>query len=752
MAVAFLSNGCAVIVGPKSGSSINRLREAAPGTVAVLPFEDQSGEPMAAGIARDALYYALADRGFRLLGIREIDGKLSDRAIAASLRRPDGRIDVQGAGRVFGTDAVAYGKIVRLRKHHLGIFYLTRFKVQLWMMDTRSGQWIWNEEASVLVRLVDLPRGLRSPTPAENQQVSLLRLCRSFSALMNRLARRLSPIPPELEIAQLGINRITVRPSRPVVSAGDRVDIAVEGTPACTGQALLGTLDKIVPLQETSRGVYTGSYTVEPGDSSSYCRVTVTLVSANVQRRRAAEARSAFVIETTPPDPPTNLAYETRPDGVLLRWNKPISPDVANYLVYRTEATTGGVRPLSRPSVNSYLDQTARHAGRYVYFVKAVDHAGNPSSSSAEVVVDLAAPGPTTVGGSYAGETRWTAYGGPYWLRLDVDVAPGARLVIEPGTEVKIPPGMEITVRGTVEAVGQPEQPIRLVGTEAKRGFFVTGPNAVLRASYVEISGAQRGVEVADGECYLDQVTLHDNRSGIEAATAKRLTVVRSTLERNRCGAVVGTNYEVRSCEFLQNDIGLCVVGDAGLLDRCTFDNVRIDIEKIGGKPLAADGNTFWTSNPSDLFRHLWGNVVCRSILARRAVLGGERPVQFDPVNVCVQQGDRAAADQSWEKALRFYESALVQERHRDIIDKALKMHKVIVDSQGSPALEREIEFCQSAVMSYPNDIALLRHLADLYSRQGNPRMAREIGTRILKIDPNDEFAKKLLAAAVPGP
>ncbi|KPL11815.1 hypothetical protein AMJ85_02870 [candidate division BRC1 bacterium SM23_51] len=755
MALAAVAGGCAVMVRHHPQLGINQLREAPPTTVAVLPFDNESDEPMAGRAARDALFYALADRGFRMLDLREIDSRLADRSLAAALRRGEEGVDAQAAGRLFGAEAIALGRVIRAKPLNARVATWTRLTVQVWLIDTRSQKVVWTDRATALVRLFNLPRRGRSLTPAESRQAPLLRLCRSFDSLWRRLARDLPSVVPEPEVSQLAIRRVVVRPTRPIVSAGDRVDIVVEGTRECVAKATLGTLDEVVPLEESSdrtRGVYRGSYTVQPGDRSDYCRVGVTLESGTSLRRKIASARSAFIIDTVAPDPPTALAYDTRPNGVVLTWDPPASSDIAHYLLYRSETTTGAVRPLARPVRTRHVDRSARGPSRSLYFVKAIDHAGNPSSSSAELVVDLPAPGPSSVGGIIQGEARWTAFGGPYRLALDVDVAPGARLVIEPGTRIEIPPGMEITVRGTVEAIGRANEPIRLVGTEASRGFHLAHAKAVLRASYVEISGARSGIEVIDGECYLDQVTLRDNQTGLDSQGAQRLVLAYSTVARNRYGVVAGPRFEIRSCEFIQNDVGLRVVGDGGSLDRCLFNNIRLDITKLGRESLVADGNTFWTSDPSKLFRHLWGNVICRSILVRRWPLRRERAVQFEPAAICLTRGEEAARDFEWERALRAYESALLQERNYDYILKALKMYKQIVEAEGPLALERAIDFCHSAVLVYPNKVELLRHLAELHFRQGNARTAREICTRILRINPNDEFAKKSLAAATRSP
>jgi len=753
--VGLSASGCTVFVRHQPNLRINRFRETPPTTVAVLPFDNRSEEPTAAGGARDALFYALADRGFRMIDLRKIDAQLLDPKIAASLRRPDGQINPPAAGRAFGADAIAVGRVISVKRLGPRPLAWMRIKAQVWLIDTRSENILWEDSVSALVRVFERPRKRRFFAPLEKRQGDDLRICRAFDKLWRKLARKIPNLSPEPEVTQLKISRILIQPKHPVLAAGDRVDIFLRGTPGCVATATLGTLGKTVRLEESrnkTKGLYHGIYTVAPGDRSDYCLVGVTLRSGTAITRRIATARSAFIIDAIAPEPPGEPAYETRPSGVTLTWEPSRSRDVADYLVYRSLSATGAVRLMSRRHETSYTDRTVSGPGRFFYFVKAMDHAGNPSSSSAELVVELPKPGPTTVGGTIEGDVRWTAYGGPYRLAQDIDVAPGARLVIEPGTRIEIPPGMEITVRGTVEAVGRRRQPIRIVGTEASRGFHLAHPQAILRGVYLEISGANRGIEINGGECYLDQVTITDNQVGIEERQSSGLILTHSTLAHNRFGAQLGGTFEVRSSEFVANDVGLRITSDEGTVDQCLFDNLRVDIMKIDGKPLVVDGNTFWTDDPAKLFEHLWGNVVCSSIKVRTWFGRSEKPVQFEPVTSYLARADNAAVDYEWEKALRAYEAALLQDRERTTIDKALKMFKQLVETQGVFALNRELDFCRSATMVYPNDVELLQHLADLYFAQGDARRGREICTRILKIAPNNAYAKKSLAAPSPSP
>ena len=76
---------------------------------------------------------------------------------------------------------------------------------------------------------------------------------------------------------------------------------------------------------------------------------------------------------------------------VELSWNISQEPDLAGYWVYRTEQTdTPGQRINNQLLLTpAFRDMTAVQGKRYTYRVSAVDHAGNESSLSSPVSVDV---------------------------------------------------------------------------------------------------------------------------------------------------------------------------------------------------------------------------------------------------------------------------------------------------------------------------------------------------------------------------
>jgi len=723
--------------------------------VAVMPFENASAEPMAGRAAREALYYTLAEKGFDVIPYAAVDEKLADPAIRSRLCQADGSVNAAGVRALFGAHALATGRVLQARQRDLGPVVLARLQLQVWLIDTQTQAPLWYDRAGAIVRVPDPPSRGPNLTPAERKQAHALRLCQAFDRLWQHLARSLpAPVPPPAESAP-AIDKLVARGNRPVVPAGESVSFLVTGAPEAGAVVGIGMLGTSVTLSERpTAGRYTGSYTIRPDDYSHYCRIGAILTAPGGVRRKFADPRAAFLIDTAAPEAPTSLTFATQPGKVALAWAPPVSGDVAHYLVYRSLDSEAGMRLLGRPEAAAFVDETAQGPARYAYIVKSVDLAGNPSVSAAELEVELPKAGPTEVGGAIAGEARWTACGSPYSLTEAVEVTTGARLLIEPGVRIDIPAGLGVVVRGKVEAIGTEAAPITIAGPGEKAacGFRLVGPQARLILSNAVISGAGRGIEAAAGACRLEKVVLNGNSIGLESRPGARVALTECRVEQNQTGAILAAPFEVRRCAFLDNQIGLRLKGDAGALERSIFRNARLDIAKETPAPLAVDGNVFVTADPAAVYDRLWGNLTCRRLLAEKRLTRAYRETPLAPADQCVVRGDVAAAGGQWETALAAYKEALLQGRDRMIVEKALKMHKQLLETEGAAALEREIAFCRSAVMAFPRDVALLTHLAELHFQIGRPADGRTICQRVLELDRRNAYAKKRLEATAVAP
>lgn len=137
------------------------------------------------------------------------------------------------------------------------------------------------------------------------------------------------------------------------------------------------------------------------------------------------------------------------------------------------------------------------------------------------------------------GNVRWSAGQSPIVLRRDVQIAPGAELIVEPGVEVRLDPGVSIYVDGgKLLALGTPSQPVRFVGNTGARWSGIFGrPDGYIALENTEIRGGGAG--------------------GTVLASERGELVIRSSRISDNGGSVLVTDskLEMRDSELAGNDM-----------------------------------------------------------------------------------------------------------------------------------------------------------------------------------------------------
>jgi hypothetical protein len=161
-----------------------------------------------------------------------------------------------------------------------------------------------------------------------------------------------------------------------------------------------------------------------------------------------------------------------------------------------------------------------------------------------EVVVRRLPAGFAQVGGTLAGNTTWTAAGGPYRMVQGVEVPAGSTLTVEPGTVVLGNDGAAITVRGRLVVNGSAAAPVVLSAFSCARpwgGIVLDGtgtgpgdPSHVLRHATVQFATNSPGA------------------AGILAVSASKVLVEGSTFRNLQENAIdaVDSRVEVRDTLF----------------------------------------------------------------------------------------------------------------------------------------------------------------------------------------------------------
>ncbi|MCX7789476.1 MAG: hypothetical protein N2378_02445 [Chloroflexaceae bacterium] len=183
------------------------------------------------------------------------------------------------------------------------------------------------------------------------------------------------------------------------------------------------------------------------------------------------------------------------------------------------------------------------------------------------------------------GSVRWSAAQGPIILRRDVQIAPGAELLIEPGVEVRLDPGVSIYVDGgRLLAAGTADRPVRFVGNTGARWSGLFGrPDSVLVLEHTEVRGGGVGGTVM-------------------AVDRSNLTVRNSRFTDNGGGIITtDTRLEMSDTQMFGNDIPF---GAALEVSFARGNFVTLTRNRFGGNRLS-DGSPQVRLNNSSTFETL---------------------------------------------------------------------------------------------------------------------------------------------------
>lgn len=209
-----------------------------------------------------------------------------------------------------------------------------------------------------------------------------------------------------------------------------------------------------------------------------------------------------------------------------------------------------------------------------------------------------------------SGQVRWGIGQSPIVLTRDVQLAPGAELVIEPGVTVLLGPGVSIYVDGAqLLALGRPEQPVRFLANTAVRWSGIFGrPNSYLVLEHVEIRGGGAG--------------------GTLLAVERSELIARAALITDNGGGILltDTKTELAGSEIAGNDVpfGPALLATYGRGGFFTLDDTRIGGNRISD--LSPQVRLINTSTFETLNLALEGNLIRGGVPNLELVTAG--PVQ----------------------------------------------------------------------------------------------------------------------------
>jgi hypothetical protein len=150
--------------------------------------------------------------------------------------------------------------------------------------------------------------------------------------------------------------------------------------------------DPLQPIADVSRPPWTDTSTQFGQQYTFAVRAIVKLPESATASHEAESELSADVSFTPkdefPPATPSGLRAAAAPRSIELSWDDNTEPDLASYRVYRGVAG-GPLERVAEVEVPAYSDANVEPDKMYRYAVAAVDHAGNESTQTAPVELQL---------------------------------------------------------------------------------------------------------------------------------------------------------------------------------------------------------------------------------------------------------------------------------------------------------------------------------------------------------------------------
>ncbi len=623
------------------------LKKHQPGTVAVLPFENETEKEEAFEVVRKTFYNHFSSLRYGDLELFKVDQRLKKEGLANPAEINS--LSAQSLGKILNVDAVVYGKITHYDRVYAGVYSHVSVGASLEMVDTKKGEFLWSGEHVEKKRQGGIPTtpiGLLITAISTAVNVREIELFRVSDDLFRDMVKTIpgptlaeASNPPEIKML---VHDAVGSPKK----AGDILKVVLEGEPRYSASFDIGDFKRDIQMEEVQKGFYQGKYQVKPGDNVSGAIVTGYLTDDRGNTAEWMDVLGTVAIDTQPPDIPTGLSCMGHNLEVALKWKPNKEEDLAQYRVYRSKTPLTGYELLLSTEFTGAGDRDVENYKPFYYKVSAVDRLGNESTMSDAIKGMSIKPGPTPVSGEIVKDTTWYAGASPYIMEGNVYVRARATLNIEPGTRIESKGG-SLTVQGCLKAEGDKEGMIVFGGFEKKPWdgiIFERVKDEKSRLSFCQVKNARAGLKllssspqvsnteftknetglVIKGSFSKPRITgcsiFQNRKSGINAAGACSPDLAGNAVRANGEHGILcdGGNPVVQGNDIAGNEKdGIHVLsGNPKITENNIHDNGNLGIvSSPKGEPVYASLNWWGTRNGLEILSMTQGRVMVESAL-----------------------------------------------------------------------------------------------------------------------------------------
>ena len=742
-----LATACAPTL--KMEQHTNLVQEIAEGdfptTVAILPYENGTKEQGIDIAVRRAFANHFSAKNYRDMKLPLVDEKLLRFEKASG--KTTGDTSPAELAMALGCDGLVYGKVTDYQLIYAGVYSQIGVEAEIWLVNAKTGRELFRMRESVRYHEGGIPI---SPLSAVVTVLSTALNLREIQKvrLVNELAYKfMGKIPAPKSMAAAGsrpvIREVLTNVADGPFTAKKTIRVAIQGDPGLVGTFDIGNFKKGLSLKEEKTGIYTGEYSVLPGDNTVDMPLVVTLSRPGGLEAQWTDISGYITIDTTPPPQVIGLRAKSYPDRIELIWEGLNNiKDLKGYRILRSEKPLSGFKEIGFVENSAFSDSTAMPGTDFHYRVAAVDLAGNDADPTDPVRAKLTIRDPVPLAGMLSKDTLLE---GIYLVTETVVVPFGIVLTILPESKLLFAKGTGLVVRGKLVAVAG-ETPVQFVPATAGTWSGMTVDGGRVELGAFRLRGARSGVVLKDADGRLARGVVSDCDTAIEITGSGAIGLRETTVTGNRVGLrMTNSIADIDGNTIVQNETGVELDGFSGQLEgNNIFDN-KVNVIASTSQKIGAN---YFGSVHTDEFRLkqiIVEQVYDTKLPAGKTVTPVDNPYrnlslderQRKQSEIIIEAGDYFRI-RNFGKAASLFEEALKIAPSADVF------YYLALSRQEMKERDEAMSTLQKGVTSFPMDANLWKSLGMLAYERGDNETARKALDEALRLSPNDRQSRFL--------
>ncbi|MFT6778747.1 MAG: hypothetical protein ACJAV1_002689 [Paraglaciecola sp.] len=532
-----------------------------PKSVAILPFVNDTNEPDASDILRNALYGHIASSNYNFPHLKNIENRLA----ILDPEKPLSPADAKLLTQLLDVDGLLFGKVIQYDTFFIGLYAQITFEVEITFVD-KQGNVIWQERVEEISR-----EGGISASPWSllySLAVTAMHLeDDNLLAVADKLGRKIAAQMPQPDSYKgqivSYIQTVLHDATDKFLKYGDTLRVGIKGDKNKLAKVKIEGIDEMFPLKETEPGEYLADIVINRKWNGHDLMLTGFLSGTNGAVSKSISPLGLLNIDNLAPKVVEIISTKVDQNTLSLRWKK-----AEQNLIYSIYQVISGERILLAQTADEHV--TIPHGATMFssvnYHIEAQDQANNkselhytkhwiypfPNLYEAKVFSEVKLPT------FLKGDILLKKQHGPFLVETRVVLTPGSNLFIEPGTQIHFSNLGNLKIKGSLYTFkGQPIQLSPLTEVSTAQTFLTLDSHEHLEIQNMEIKQAGIAIEVLAGRATVTNSAITDSKySAIVVSNSAVLNIDNCLLRGSNTSGMVVTDQarlKVTNTKFENN-------------------------------------------------------------------------------------------------------------------------------------------------------------------------------------------------------